>query len=99
MNGTNITRVAAVLAMAIAVVLSAIGSAQTLDRTKPPAPGKTPELRVPAWSKSTLANGADLILSEKHDLPLVSFSITFLGRANQYEPADRTGLAGLAASM
>ena len=62
-------------------------------------PGKTPDLRVPTWTKTTLANGADLIVSEKHDLPLVSFSITFLGGANQFEPAERTGLASITAAM
>ena len=33
--------------------------AQTqLDRTKVPPIGKTPELRVPKWTKTTLSNGA-----------------------------------------
>ena len=72
---------------------------QSLDRTKTPPPGKTPMLRVPAWTKSKLANGADLIVSEKHDLPLVSFAITFIGGSNQFEPANRTGLGSLVASM
>ena len=44
---------------------------------------------MPTWTKSTLANGAELIVSEKHDLPLVSFSITFLGGADQFEPAGK----------
>ena len=74
-------------------------SAQTLDRAKQPPVGKPAELRVPSWSKSTLSNGADLIVSEKHDLPLISFSITFLGGADQFEPADRRGVAGLTAAM
>ena len=52
-----------------------------------------PELRVPTWTKSKLANGAELIVSEKHDLPLVSFSITFLGGSDQFETADRRGVA------
>ncbi len=71
----------------------------TLDRTKQPPIGKTPELRVPAWTRSTLSNGAELIVSEKHDLPLVSFSITFLGGADQFERADRRGVGSLAAAM
>ena len=58
--------------------------AQTLDRTKQPPVGKLPELRVPIWTKSTLSNGAELIVSEKHDLPLVSFTITFLGGSDQF---------------
>jgi zinc protease len=85
---------------ALCVALSVVvGAGQALDRKKVPPPGKTPELRVPTWTKATLANGAELIVSEKHDLPLVSFSITFLGGANQFEPAEQTGLASLTASM
>lgn len=74
-------------------------SQQTLDRTKIPPPGKPAVLHVPTWTKATLANGAELMVSEKHDLPLVSFSITILGGAYQYEPADRRGLASITASM
>ena len=73
--------------------------AQTLDRSKQPPIGKVPELRVPTWTKTKLANGAELIVSEKHDLPLVSFSITFLGGSDQFETADRRGVGSLAASM
>jgi zinc protease len=81
------------------VLLAPAFAQEALDRTKPPAPGKTPELHVPAWTKSTLANGADLIVSEKRNLPLVSFSITFLGGSNQFGDAAKTGLASVAASM
>jgi len=73
--------------------------AAVLDRNKIPPIGKTPVLRVPAWTRTTLANGVELIVSEKHDLPLVSLSMTFLGGAAQYEPANRRGLASIAASM
>ena len=74
-------------------------SSQILDRTKQPPIGKVPELRVPAWTRSKLANGAELIVSEKHDLPLVSFSITFMGGSDQFEDAARRGVASLTASM
>jgi zinc protease len=76
-----------------------LSARQTLDRTKIPPPGKPPVLRVPAWTKSKLANGADLIVSEKHDLPLVSFSITFLGGSNQFDAPEKTGIGSLVASM
>src|SRR6266571_3677841 len=90
----------ATLLFAIAFGVVVVAQAQQpLDRTKIPPPGKTPELRVPAWTKTMLGNGATLIVSERHALPLVSFSITFLGGANQFEPAGRRGLAGLTASM
>jgi zinc protease len=74
-------------------------AAQTFDRSKQPPLGKAPELRVPTWTRSKLANGAELIVSEKHDLPLVSFSITFLGGADQFESAERRGVAGLTSAM
>ena len=73
--------------------------AQTLDRSKQPPIGKVPELRVPTWTKAKLSNGAELIVSEKHDLPLVSFSITFLGGSDQFETAERRGVGSLTASM
>lgn len=88
------------LALAAAAAMALTVSAQeSLDRKKVPPPGPAPALRVPAWTRATLQNGADLIVSEKHDLPLVSFSITFLGGANQFEPAGRQGVAALAAAL
>jgi predicted Zn-dependent peptidase len=72
---------------------------QAFDRSQIPLPGRTPVLRVPAWTKTTLANGVELVVSEKHELPLVSFSLNLYGGSCQFEPADRRGLASLAASM
>jgi zinc protease len=40
-----------------------------------------------------------LIVSEKHDLPLVSLSLTFLGGSDQFETAERRGVGSLTASM
>jgi zinc protease len=76
------------LAAALAFAPAALAQ-EPFDRTQIPAPGKPPELRVPSWTKDKLANGADLIVSERHDLPLVSFTITFIGGSNQYEPAGQ----------
>src|SRR5215211_5519172 len=91
------------LALAAAVVISLANLAalaqQPLDRTKVPLQGPTPVLRVPTWTRSQLSNGAMLIVSERHTLPLVSFSITFLGGSNQFEPAARRGVAAMTASM
>ena len=71
----------------------------TFDRNVIPAAGETPALHVPAWTTARLSNGAQLIVSPRHTLPLVSFSITFIGGADQYEPAAKTGLASFTASM
>jgi zinc protease len=90
------------LLLALSIVhpgLAGTGLAQTLDRSKQPPIGRAPELRVPTWTKSNLTNGAELIVSEKHELPLVSFSITFLGGTDQFETAERRGVGSLASSM
>jgi predicted Zn-dependent peptidase len=100
-NTRSSHRALALAVVATMLVLSASLPAQqtALDRSKIPPPGKAPVLRVPAWTKATLPNGALLIVSEKHDLPLVSFSLNMLGGAEQYEPEGRRGLASITASM
>lgn len=92
------------LALAAALVITianiaAIAQQQTLDRTKVPAPGSTPVLRVPTWTRTQLANGATLLVSERHNLPLVSFTITFVGGSNQFETAGKRGVAAMTFSM
>ena len=92
-----------ILALFAAAVISlaSVGSLaqQTLDRTKIPPPGPSPVLHVPAWTKAELSNGATLIVSERHSLPLISFAITFVGGANQFESPDKVGVANLTSSM
>ena len=70
-----------------------------LDRRVIPTAARPAELRVPTWTKTSLPDGAELIVSEKHTLPLVSFRINFVGGANQFEPADKTGLAQIVGQM
>ena len=85
--------------LALALLLPAAAGAQALDRAIQPTPGKAPPLRVPTWTTSTLPNGARLIVVQKHDLPLVSVDVDFIGGATSYESASRTGLANFAAAM
>jgi len=92
--GRNLAMVAVLLLFSIAAPAQ-----QSFDRSKSPPAGKPPVLHVPTWTKTSLANGAELIVSEKHDLPLVAFVITFQGGTYQAEPAARRGLAGITASM
>ena len=90
------------------MIVATVANAQTpqktlksssLDRRTIPTPGKDPALQVPAWTNASLSNGAKLVVSERHGLPLVSFQINFIGGAAQYEPADKTGLASFVAQM
>lgn len=75
------------------------GARQVLDRTKAPVPAKSPELVVPSWTKSKLANGAELVVSRKTGLPLVSVVVNFVGGSYQFEDAARLGVASLSAGM
>ena len=70
-----------------------------LDRSIQPKPGKAPTLRVPTWSRTKLTNGAELIVTEKHELPLVSVRVSFIGGSANFEPADKLGVASLAAQL
>jgi zinc protease len=98
-KNSNRVRTLLVAGIATLLLLLPLYARQALDRSKIPPPGKPPVLRVPKWTKLNLANGADLVVSEKHDLPLVSFTITFLGGSNQFDPADRAGISGIVAAM
>src|SRR5262245_12058427 len=69
------------------------------DRHVVPTAAKDPELKVPAWMKTTLANGATLIVSERHSLPLVSVRLNFIGGANQYVTASKPGVAAFTANQ
>jgi predicted Zn-dependent peptidase len=108
MNGFDIAwsrrwRAIAGALLVVTPTVSSISAQQSkpaaFDRTVVPAPGKTPALRVPAWTATSLSNGARLVVSERHNLPLVSFTITFLGGANQFEPVGKDGVASFTAAM
>ncbi len=71
---------AAAAALCVPALLPAQGG---FDRAQPPAVGATPAFRLPHWTVDTLSNGARLVVVEKHDLPIVSFSIHFEGGTNQ----------------
>ena len=94
----SMARVGFVLVLALTSVAQPL-TAQKLDRDKAPTVGKSPSLKVPTWTKTKLANGAELIVVEKHDLPLVAMNIDFIGGASNYEAADKLGVATLSAQM
>ena len=86
-------------ALALALPLSSLAAQSKLDRNVAPKAGKSPTMRVPTWSKTKLANGAELIVVEKHDLPLVALNIDFIGGSTSFESADKLGVGAVAAQM
>jgi zinc protease len=90
-------------AVAFALTLTAYGSPLTaqgaLDRSVPPTPGPAPAIHVPTWTRARLANGAELVVTQKHDLPLVAFAINFVGGSYNFESPDKLGVASFTAQM
>ena len=74
-------------------------SRTALDRTKQPTVAAPAAVTVPTWTKSTLANGAQLVVSQKRDLPLVSVTVNFVGGRTQFEDPAKLGVASLTAQM
>jgi len=92
-------RAAIALASILTVHGARLAAQGTLDRNVSPTPGPAPAIRVPTWTRAQLVNGAELVVTEKHDLPLVAFSINFLGGSYSFEPADKLGVASFTAQM
>jgi zinc protease len=88
------------LAVSTAAAQRASTSSKTsFDRSAIPTAGADPVAKIPQWTKTTLSNGAQLIVVERHNLPLVNFTMSFVGGANQFDPAAKPGLASLTSSM
>ncbi len=66
-----------------------------VDRSKPPALGTPPELKLPKLQRATLSNGLKVILAERPGLPLVSFWMT----ADAGYAADHSAAPGTAKLM
>jgi len=45
------------------------------DRSKAPEPTAPPELKLPKLQRATLSNGLKVILAERHEVPLVDFTL------------------------
>ena len=45
------------------------------DRSKMPETGAPPELKLPKLQRATLSNGLKVILAERHEVPLVNFTL------------------------
>ena len=67
-------------------------------RNQQPKPGPAQPLQLATPTTATLPNGLTLILSEKHEVPIVAANLVFRGGSDS-NPADKPGLANFAAAM
>jgi len=63
-----------------------------------PKPGPAASLQLATPTTATLPNGLTLILSEKHEVPIVAANLVFRGGSDS-NPPDKAGLANFAAAM
>ncbi len=81
-------------------------AAPTFERYMPPepwrktrpTPGKAPEITPPEFARKTLPNGLTVLVSERHDLPLLSIGIA-LRSGSASDPEGKAGLAELTYEM
>ncbi len=85
----------------IAVVCASIGvtiSGQSPDRSKPPAIGPAPSLKMAGIQKSKLSNGLPVWIVEHHEVPLAQVNL-IVRSGSAADPIGKYGLGSLAAAM
>jgi predicted Zn-dependent peptidase len=73
--------------------------ASVVDRSKGvPVPSSFPDLKFPKLERATLKNGTQLILAERHDIPVVQMSYEFKGGFSS-DQGNRLGASSFAMGM
>ena len=90
--------VLAALLVGSTLAAGAIAGAQAPDRTKPPAVGVAPALKLPAIQKKQLSNGVPVWMVELHEVPVTQVTLLVQGGSAD-DPAAKYGAANLMASM
>ncbi|HEV2349990.1 MAG TPA: pitrilysin family protein [Terriglobia bacterium] len=67
-------------------------AASGADRSKVPEPGAPPQLKLPRLQHAKLSNGLQLILAERHEVPVINFWLT----ADAGYAADQSAAPGTA---
>jgi zinc protease len=83
---------------ALSAVQSTAFAQGTFDRSKPPELGPPPRVALPPIVTRELPNGLKLMIVEHHELPLADF-VLLVGSGSTTDPADKTGVANLTATM
>jgi zinc protease len=87
------------LRLILAVVLcGAVAIAQAPDRSKPPAMGAAPGLKLPTIVKRQLTNRLPVWIVELHEVPVVQVNL-LIGAGTAADPPGKYGIASLTAAM
>jgi len=73
-------------------------SGDSVDMSIEPPAAPEPTFKPPVLQKATLKNGMNVVLVERHDLPLIQCNILFKS-GWAADPSDKVGTAGLTAEL
>src|SRR5438477_31573 len=68
------------------------------DRSKLPEVGATPNVKLPAFERMTLSNGLKVVLAERHELPLVDFTM-LVDAGTSADTSASMGTAAMTSSL
>jgi zinc protease len=86
------------LAVCLTLLLGSAPRAQAPDRSKPPASGPVPALKLPAIEKRVLSNGLPVWIVAMHEIPVINVSVIVRSGAGA-DPAGQYGAANFTAAM
>ena len=75
-----------------------VAAQQKPDRSKPPAIGPAPSLKLPAIQKQRLSNGLAVWIVEHHEVPLAQINL-IVRSGSAADPIGKFGVGNLAAAM
>jgi zinc protease len=75
-----------------------LAAQQAPDRSKAPAPGPPPVMKLPPIQKRTLANGLPVWIVEMHEVPVADITVIVKAGAGA-DPTGKFGLADFTAAM
>ncbi|MGH7597661.1 MAG: hypothetical protein ACREOI_15020, partial [bacterium] len=97
-KGLTITSFRLLLASCCLLTVFSTLHAQAPDRSKPPALGPSPNLKLPPIQRFKLSNGLPVVMMEKRGAPLVQIDLLLKTGATM-DPAGKNGLASMTAAM
>src|SRR5688572_867848 len=91
-------RIADWVLVLVIVAVAPFAYAQAPDRSKPPAIGPAPSLKMPAIQKQKLSNGLAVWIVEHHEVPLAQINM-IVRSGSAADPIGKYGVGSLAAAM
>jgi zinc protease len=98
MNKYNSLSMKIILSLLAIILCAGILYAQAPDRSKPPESGAPPSMKLPPIQHLKLSNGLNVVLMEKHDVPLVQVEL-IVRAGSALDPENLSGLASMTAAM